>query len=173
MPVPPTSQAPSRRRRPLGRVAAAFALFALAGSLSAASAATASAATASAATASAATALTATASTATGCLPIDQITSMNVPESVRENGIVGGDSTTVTMFFFTPTACATTIKLHNFNTAVASLPANIVVPAGSKEASFTVTTFPVSTPTSEQIIANEANATNNATEDGVEFTVEP
>jgi hypothetical protein len=163
MPVPPTSQAPSRRRRPLGRVAAAFALFALAGSLSAVTAATASAATASATTASA----------ATGCLPIDQITSMNVPESVRENGIVGGDSTTVTMFFFTPTACATTIKLHNFNTAVASLPANIVVPAGSKEASFTVTTFPVSTPTSEQIIANEANATNNATEDGVEFTVEP
>jgi hypothetical protein len=158
MPVPPTSQAPSRRRRPLGRVAAAVALLALAGSLSAVTAATASAATASA---------------ATGCLPIDQITSMNVPQSVRENGIVGGDSTTVTMFFFTPTACATTIKLHNFNTAVASLPANIVVPTGSKEASFTVTTFPVSTPTSEQIIANEANAKNNATEDGVEFTVEP
>jgi hypothetical protein len=107
---------------------------------------------------------------------------MNVPESVRENGIVGGDSTTVTMFFITPTACATPIKLHNFDTAVASIPAaadpdgsftQIVVPAGSKEASFTVTTFPVSTPTSEQIIANEANATNNATEDGVEFTVEP
>jgi hypothetical protein len=156
MPVPPV------RRRPHGLAVAAFALFALATPLSAVTAASA-------------------ATTAPGCSPIDQINSMTVPKAVRASGVVGGQSTTVTMFFLTPTACATTFKLHNFDPAVASIPAaadpdgsftQILVPEGSKSASFTVNTVPVSAPTSETIIANEAGAPS-ATEDGVEFTVVP
>jgi hypothetical protein len=44
----------------------------------------------------------------------DQITSVKVPQSVRENGIVGGDSMTVTVYFDVPTPAATTVTLKTF-----------------------------------------------------------
>jgi hypothetical protein len=144
MPVPLIGPAQSRRRWPLGRIAAVFAL------------------------AGAVTAFTGTTALAA---PADQITSVNVPKSVSENGIVGGDSMTVTIFFNVPTPAATTVTLKNFKPAVASFPAVIVVPAGNKTATFTVTTSPVSTPTTDSIVANDAKSP--ADETGVQFTVEP
>jgi hypothetical protein len=144
MPVPLTSPAPSRRRWPLGRIPAVFAL------------------------AGAVTAFTGTTALAA---PADQISSVNVPRSVSENGIVGGDSMTVTIFFSVPTPAATTVDLKNFNPAVASFPAKIVVPAGNKTATFTVTTNPVSTPTRDAINANDSKT--SAEDTGVEFTVVP
>jgi hypothetical protein len=142
--VPLTSPAPSRPRWPLGRIAGVFAL------------------------AGAVTALTGTAALAA---PADQISSVNVPRSVSENGIVGGDSMTVTIFFSVPTPAATTVTLKNFKPAVASLPTEIVVPAGNTTATFTVTTNPVSAATTDTIVANDAKS--SADETGVQFTVEP
>lgn len=101
----------------------------------------------------------------------DQITAVTVPKSVSEHGIVGGDSMTVTIFFNVPTPAATTVTLKNFKPAVASLPSEIVVPAGNTTATFTVTTSPVSSPTTDSIVANDT--TNPAFETGVQFTVEP
>jgi hypothetical protein len=144
MRVPLTSPAQSRRHWPLGRIAAVFAL------------------------AGAVTALTGTSALAA---PADQISSVNVPRSVSENGIVGGDSMTVTIYFSVPTPAATTVDLKNFNPAVASFPAKIVVPAGNTTATFTVTTSPVSTPTRDAINANDSKT--SAEDTGVEFTVEP
>jgi hypothetical protein len=147
MPAPLTSPAPSRRRWPLGRIAA---VFALAGAVTAFTGTTALAATA------------------------DQISSVNVPLSVAENGIVGGHSMTVTIYFSEPTPAATTVTLRNVDglmPPVASCPAKIVVPEGNKTATFTETTYPVSTPTTDSIVANDARTT--ADETGVEFTVEP
>jgi hypothetical protein len=158
MPVPLST----RRHRMHGLAVAAFALFALAAPLSAIPAASA-------------------ATTASSCKPIDQITALTIPKAQRTSGVIGGQSTTVTMFFITPTACATAIRLHNFDTTVASIPGaadpdgtftQIVVPEGSKSASFTVDTVPVSAPTTVQIVANEVGATS-ATETGVEFSVVP
>jgi hypothetical protein len=153
MPVPLTSPAQSRRRWPLGRIAAVFAL------------------------AGAVTAFTGTAALAAPAAaqktPVDQISSVNVPRSVSENGIVGGDSMTVTIYFSVPTPAATTVDLKNFNPAVASFPAKIVVPAGNTTATFTVTTSPVSTPTDDAINANDAPNHSSAYDTGVEFTVEP
>jgi hypothetical protein len=101
----------------------------------------------------------------------DQISAVTVPKSVSENGIVGGDSMTVTIFFSVPTPATTTVTLKNFNPAVASFPAEIVAPKGTKTATFTVTTSPVSSPTTDTIVANDTN--NPAFETGVQFTVEP
>jgi Domain of unknown function (DUF1942) len=150
MPVPLTSPAHARRRRPLGRIAP---VFALAGAVTAVTGTTAFAAPAAARSTP------------------DQITSVNVPHSVSENGIVGGDSMTVTIYFDVPTPAATTVTLKNFKPATASFPAEIVVPAGNTTATFTVTTSPVSTPTTDSIVANDAK--NPAFETGVQFTVEP
>jgi hypothetical protein len=147
MPATLTCPAHSRRRWPLGRIAA---VLALAGAVTAVTAVTAAAALAA---------------------PADQISAVVVPKSVSENGIVGGDSMTVTIYFSVPTPSATTVTLRNFKPAVASFPAKIVVPAGNKTATFTVTTSPVSTPTTDSIVANDAKTV--ADETGVEFTVEP
>jgi hypothetical protein len=144
MRVPLTSPAQSRRRWPLGRITAVFVV------------------------AGAVTAFTGTSALAA---PADQISSVNVPRSVSENGIVGGDSMTVTIYFSVPTPTATTVDLKNFNPAVASFPAKIVVPAGNTTATFTVTTSPVSTPTRDAINANDSKT--SAEDTGVEFTVEP
>jgi hypothetical protein len=151
MPVPLASPAQSRWRWPLGRIAA---VFALAGAVTALTGTTALAATAAAQNP-----------------PPDQISSVNVPKSVSEHGIVGGDSMTVTIFFSVPTPVVTTVTLKNFKPAVASFPAEIVVPAGNTTATFTVTTSPVSTPTTDSIVANDTK--NPAFETGVQFTVEP
>jgi hypothetical protein len=151
MPVPLASPAQPRRRWPLGRIATAVAL---AGAVTAFTGTTALAATAAAQNP-----------------PPDQISSVNVPKSVSEHGIVGGDSMTVTIFFSVPTPVATTVTLKNFKPAVASFPAKIVVPAGNTTATFTVTTSPVSTPTTDAIVANDAKSP--ADETGVQFTVEP
>jgi hypothetical protein len=150
MPVPLTSPAQSRRRWPLGRIAV---VFALAGAVTAF------------------TGTTALAAPATAQSNPDQITSVNVPQSVSENGIVGGDSMTVTIHFNVPTPVATTVDLKNFKPAVASFPAEIVVPAGNTTATFTVTTSPVPAPTTDSIVANDAKT--SADETGVQFTVEP
>jgi hypothetical protein len=144
MPATLTCPAHSGRRWPLGRIAA---VLALAGAVTAVTAATALAA------------------------PADQISAVVVPKSVSENGIVGGDSMTVTIYFSVPTPAVTTVTLRNINPAVASFPAKIVVPAGNKTATFTVTTSLVSTPTTDSIVANDARTV--ADETGVEFTVEP
>jgi hypothetical protein len=101
----------------------------------------------------------------------DQITSVDVPQSVREHGIIGGDSMTVTIFLNVPTPAATTVTLKNFNPAVASLPAKIVVPEGNTTATFIVTTSPVSAATTDSIVANDTRSP--AFETGVQFTVEP
>ncbi len=150
MPVPLASPAPSRLRSPLGRLAACLAL-------------------AGAVTAFTGTAVLA-APAASQSTP-DQITSVNVPKSVSEHGIVGGESMTVTVYFDVPTPAATTVTLKNFKPAVASFPATIVVAAGNTTATFTVTTSPVSTPTTDSIVANDAKS--SAFETGVQFTVEP
>jgi hypothetical protein len=151
MPAPLTSPAESRRRWPLGRIVA---VFVLTGAVTAFTGTTALAAPAAARNP-----------------PPDQISSVNVPRSVSEHGIVGGDSMTVTIFFSVPTPVATTVTLKNFKPAVASFPAEIVVPAGNTTATFTVTTSPVSTPTTDSIVANDAKTP--ADETGVQFTVEP
>jgi hypothetical protein len=150
MPVPLTSPAQAGRRRRLGRTAA---VFALAGGVIAF------------------TGTTALAAPAAAHSTADQITSVNVPQSVSEHGIVGGDSMTVTIYFNVPTPAATTVTLKNFKPAVAGFPAEIVVPEGSTTATFTVTTSPVSTPTTDSIVANDTK--NPAFETGVQFTVEP
>lgn len=104
------------------------------------------------------TGTTALAAPATAQSSPDQITSVNVPQSVSEHGIVGGDSMTISIYFNVPTPAATTVDLKNFKPAVASVPPKIVVPAGNTTASFTVTTSPVSTPTTDSIVANDTKS---------------
>jgi hypothetical protein len=150
MPVPRTSPAPARRPRPPGQIALSSRW---------------------PAPSPPSPATTAFAAPAAARSSPDQITSVNVPHSVSENGIVGGDSMTVTIYFSVPTPTATTVTLKNFKPAVASFPAEIDVPAGNTTTTFTVTTSPVSTPTTDSIVANDAK--NPAFETGVQFTVEP
>jgi len=151
MPEPLNSPAQSRRLWPLGRITA---VFTLAGAVTAL------------------TASTALAGPTAGKNPkADQISAVDVPQSVREHGIVGGDSMTVTIYFSVPTFAITTVTLKNFSPAVASAPASIVVPEGNTTATFTVTTNPVSAPTTDSIVANDTK--NPAYETGVQFSVEP
>jgi len=89
MPAPLTSPAPSRRRRPLGRIAV---VFALAGAVTAF------------------TGTTALAAPAAAQSNPGQITSVNVPQSVSENGIVGGDSVAASVAGSTTDGCSATVS---------------------------------------------------------------
>jgi hypothetical protein len=90
MPAPLTSPAQSRRRWSLGRIAV---VFALAGAVTAF------------------TGTTALAAPAAAQGNPDQITSVNVPQPVSENGIVGGDSRTVTSVAGSTTdGCSATVS---------------------------------------------------------------
>ncbi len=89
--------------------------------------------------------------------------------TLNPTSVVGGNSSqgTVTLNGPAPSGGAV-VTLSSSNTAVATVPASVTVPAGATSATFTVTTSAVTTATSSTISASYGGATATAT-----LTVQP
>lgn len=108
----------------------------------------------------------------TGTGLVDNVINLTVPNSVVA-GIVGGDATTGTVQLLGTAPADTTVDLSSSSPA-ASVPATVVVPAGSSTATFPITTSPVWAPTPVSIYAITAGDPDPSA-DVVEenFEVEP
>jgi hypothetical protein len=83
--------------------------------------------------------------------------------SLSPPGVIGGSSSTGSVALSAPAPNGgVLVLLSSSSTAVATVPANVTVPAGHTSATFTVTTLPVTTSTPVDISASYAGVTHRA-----------
>jgi hypothetical protein len=84
--------------------------------------------------------------------------------SLSPNNLVGGvpSTGTVTLNYAAP-AGGYTVTLVSSRTSVATVPPSVTVPAGSRTATFSITTYPVAANTSSSISASGGGVTRSAT----------
>ena len=89
--------------------------------------------------------------------------------SLNPTRVVGGNPSTGTVTLTAPAPPnGFVVNLRSSNTNVATVPSSVTVPAGARSADFTVSTRPVNTTTTVDIIASAGNVTRTAT-----LTVDP